>query len=160
LDERHGGGPVTLVTYAVDVDAPPEGVWVVVSNPRNLPHWDRHIVGVRGVPPGGLAQGVRYEVDLRLMGVHATIHAEVREWDQPYRAIIHLSGLLDATVTTMVEPIGAGRSRLEHLVEYRFAGGPLGNVAASSLRLVGGARFALRRGTLAQKHEIEAGTPG
>ncbi|HEX6330345.1 MAG TPA: SRPBCC family protein [Actinomycetota bacterium] len=148
---------MTVVSYAVDVDAPPERVWEVISNPANLPHWDRHIVAVRGVPDGGLAYGVRYAVDMRFMAVPATIHAEIREWDPPFRAMIHLRGVLDATVTSTVDPLGGGRSRLEHVVEYRFAGGALGNVAASSLRLVGGARFALRRGTVAQKREIETG---
>jgi carbon monoxide dehydrogenase subunit G len=157
VEQRDGGRPVTVVAYAVDLEAPPERVWQVISDPANLPHWDRHIVGVRGVPDGGLAYGVRYAVDMRFMAVHATIRAEVREWDPPFRAKIYLSGLLDATVTSTVEPIGDGRSRLEHVVEYRFGGGALGNVAASSLRLVGGARFALRRGMLAQKREIETG---
>jgi hypothetical protein len=53
-----------------------------------------------------------------------------------------------------VEPLNANRSRLEHVVEYRLRGA-LGDVAAMSLRLVGGAHFALRHGPLAQKHEIE-----
>ena len=43
------------------------------------------------------------------------------------------------------------------MVEYRFRGGPLGELVAGSLRLVGGAQFALRHGTLAQKREIESG---
>ncbi|HSJ51215.1 MAG TPA: SRPBCC family protein [Actinomycetota bacterium] len=148
---------MTTVSYSVEIDASPERVWAVIANPRNLVHWDRHIVQVRGVPESGLEHGVRYAVDLRIMAVHATVHAEVREWDPPYRAMFHLTGVLAATVTSTVDPIGGGGSRLEHVVEYRFGGGAIGNVAASSLRLVGGARFALRRGTLAQKREIEAG---
>ena len=44
---------MTIVAFAVEIDAPPERVWEVVSNPANLPHWDRHIVRVEGVPPAG-----------------------------------------------------------------------------------------------------------
>jgi hypothetical protein len=48
---------------------------------------------------------------------------------------------------------------LEHVVEYRFRGGPLGDLVSKSLRLVGGAQLALRHGTLAQKQQIESGQP-
>jgi uncharacterized protein YndB with AHSA1/START domain len=150
---------VTVVSVAVEVDAPPERVWKVISNPANLPHWNRHIVRVTGVPPGGLEQDMEYVTEMRFMGVHARVHARVLEWEPPRRSAIHLSGLLDATVRSTVEPLEGGRSRLEHVVEYRFRGGPFGDLAARSLRLVGGAQYALRHGTIAQKHEIEGG-PG
>ena len=55
--ERDGGGLVTTVAVEVEIDASPEQVWAVVSDPRNLPHWDKHIVEVVGVPPGGLSEG-------------------------------------------------------------------------------------------------------
>lgn len=147
---------MTVVSVAVEVDAPPERVWEVVSDPGNLPHWDRHIVRVRGVPAGGLRAGTSYETDMRLMAVRGHVRAEVLEWDPPRRAVISLRGILDAIVTTTIEPLGDARSRLEHVVEYRFRGGLLGDLAARSLRLVGGAQFALRHGTLAQKREIES----
>jgi uncharacterized membrane protein len=156
MDERDGGPPVTVVSVVVEVDAPAERVWSVVSNPANLPHWNRHILRVRGVPEDGLDLGVRYLTDMRFLGVHASVEAEVLEWEAGRRAKIRLSGLLDATVTSTVQPIDGGRSRLEHVVEYRFRGGPLGDLVAMSLRLVGGAHHALRHGTLAQKREIEA----
>jgi uncharacterized protein YndB with AHSA1/START domain len=155
MGERDGAG-VTTVSFAVDVDAPAERVWEVVSNPANLPHWDRHIVRVVGVPPTGLEQGVGYVAEMRFMALRARVQAEVLEWEPPRRARIRLSGVLNATVTSTVDLLAGGRSRLEHVVEYRF-GGPLGELVASSLRLVGGAHYALRRGVLAQKQEIESG---
>ena len=150
---------MTTVTVVEEVDAPPERVWEVVADPGNLPHWDRHITRVTGVPRGGLEEGVAYVTEMRFMGVRTKVRATVLEWDPPRRARIRLRGVLDATVTSTVEPLEDGRSRLEHVVDYRFRGGPLGELAATSLRLVGGAQYALRRGTLAQKDEIEAGGP-
>jgi uncharacterized protein YndB with AHSA1/START domain len=156
LGERDGDG-VTTVSVSVDVDAPLERVWAVISDPANLPHWNRHIVRVLGVPPTGLAQGVAYVTEMRFMAIHAKVRARILEWDPPRRASILLSGVLDATVTSTVDPLEGGGSRLVHEVEYRFRGGPLGELVASSLRLVGGAQYALRHGTLAQKLEIESG---
>ena len=34
---------MTTVEFSVEVEAPPERVWTVASDPRNLPHWDRHV---------------------------------------------------------------------------------------------------------------------
>jgi uncharacterized protein YndB with AHSA1/START domain len=146
---------VTVVSVDVVVEAPPERVWEVVSDPRKLSHWDKHVTAVAGIPPEGLSLGARYTSEMRFMAVHAHVDAEVLDWDPPFRSVIRLMGLIEATVTTTVEPLSRGRSLLEHVVEYHFRGGALGEFAARSLRLLGGAQLALRHGTLAQKREIE-----
>lgn len=146
---------MTEVRFAVEIDAPPKRVWEVVGDPRNLPHWERHIVDVRGVRREGLEPGDEYVTVMRFLVVRTNVRARVIEWEPPRYSEIRLTGLLDATVITTVRPIGKTRSLLEHQVRYRFRGGPLGEFAARSLRAVGGAQLALRRGTLAQKREIE-----
>ncbi|MEX2202911.1 MAG: SRPBCC family protein [Actinomycetota bacterium] len=151
---------MSVVTISVEVDAPAERVWEATSDPRNLPQWDRHIVRVEGVPATGLREGTRYVTEMRFMGVRAKIRVQVLEWDPPRRAKFQLRGVLEGTVTSTVEPLGPDRSRLEHIVDYRFKGGPIGALAARSLRMVGGARYALRHGTLAQKREIERRSRG
>lgn len=145
---------MTVTEYSVEVDASADAVWEVTSDPRNLPHWDRHIVSV-SVPPSGLDAGARYDVVMGFMGVRSTVPARVLEWEPPWRAKVHLGGLLDATVTTSIASLPFGRSLLRHEVDYRFAG-PLGRFAAASVNAVGGAEFALKRGTLAQKRQVEA----
>lgn len=155
LVERYGEAVVTRARVAVDIDAPVERVWEVVSDPRNLPRWDRHIVDVRGVPEGGLVRGSRYETQTRFMGIQAGVDAHVEEIDPPRYARIYLSGLLDAVVTTRVSPIDDHRSRLEQEVEFRFHGGTLGRLAARALQMTGGPYLALRRGVLAQKRQVE-----
>jgi len=151
---------VTTVEFDVVVDAPPGAVWEVISDPRRLPHWDRHIVRVEGVPAEGLREGIRYKTQMRFFAFRSTIDGEVLEWDPPHRTKIRLTGLLDATVTSTIEPLPGDRCLLEHVVDYRFRGGPLGELAARSLGRVGGAHLALRRGALAQKRDIEESFSG
>jgi len=146
---------MTSAEFDVVIDAPPRWVWEVISDPRNLPHWDRHIVRVDDVPEDGLREGTRYTTEMRFFAFHTTVVGDVLEWDPPRGSKIRLTGLLDATVTSTIEPLAGERSLLEHIVDYRFRGGPLGELAARSLARVGGAHLALRRGTLAQKREIE-----
>ena len=144
---------MTTVQFSVEVDASPERVWEVASDPGNLPQWDRHIIRVR-LPEGGLGPGVRYEVDMGFMAIHTTVQAEVLEWEKPWRTMIALHGLLEAVVTTSIASLPHGRSLLRHEVEYRFKG-PLGGFGATSLNMLGGAHLALKRGVLAQKRQIE-----
>lgn len=147
---------MNIVSTEVEIDAPPDEVWQVVSDPRNLAHWDRHVESVEGIPASGLSQGATYLTVMRFVTVRARVHAEVLEWQPPHLSTIRLSGLLEAVITTSVDPLPGGRSLLEHVVEYHFHGGPLGEFAAKSLKFVGGPQHALRHGTLAQKREIES----
>jgi len=155
LDVRDSEPQVTLVEFDLVVDAPPKAVWEVISDPRRLPHWDRHIVRVDGIPLDGLREGSLYTTKMRFIALRSTIDGEVLEWDPPHRSKIRLTGLLDATVTSTIEPLPGDRSLLQHVIDYHFRGGPLGEIAARSLARVGGAHLALRHGTLAQQREIE-----
>jgi uncharacterized membrane protein len=157
LVERERDDRMTVVRTAVEVDAPPKEVWAVIADPANLPHWNRHIESVEGVPKSGLSPGVTYVVVVGLMRVRARVKAEVVEWSPPSHARIRLSGPLDATVDTTVDPLPGGRSLLKHEVDYRFRGGAFGRLAARSLQVVGSAGYELRHGTMAQKRDVEAG---
>ena len=144
---------MTTAAFSVEVEAPPEIAWQVAADPRNLPHWDRHIVGV-SLPGRGLVPGATFEVTMGFMAVRARVRCEVLEWEPPWRSTIRLRGLLDATVTTAIASLPFDRCMLRHEVTYVFKG-PLGRFAAASVNAVGGSQLALRRGTLAQKREIE-----
>ena len=145
---------MTVVQFACDVDAPPDQVWKVVSDPRNLSLWDRRIVGVEGVPDGGVSRGSRYSTEVRMMGVGARIGAQVLELREPRYAKIRLRGVVDATVETTLEPLGRNRTRLRQRVDYTFGRGVVARLASEAVRRLG-APGLLRRGVLAQKLQAE-----
>jgi len=144
---------MTVVEFSVEVEAPPQAVWSITSDPANLPLWDRHVIEV-SVPHGGLGPGARYDVVMGFMGVRTTVRAEVLEWEPPWRAVIRLAGLLEAIVTTSIGSLPFERSVLRHEIDYRFRG-PLGSFGAAGVNALGGAGLALRHGVLAQKRQIE-----
>ncbi|MBI3647381.1 MAG: SRPBCC family protein [Actinobacteria bacterium] len=153
LVERQRERRVTTVEFSVEIEAPPDRVWEVTSDPGNLPHWDKHIERV-WLPSSGLGPGARYSVRMRFMTIRADVDAEVLEWEPPWLAKVRLSGLLDATVTTTIASLPFDRALLRQEAEYSFKG-PLGRFGAMSLAAVGGAHLALRHGVLSQKREIE-----
>ena len=118
---------------SVVIDAPRDAVWELVSDPRNLPKWDRHITKVVGIPPGGIDVDTEYTTVVTFMGVSAHVDAEVLEFKPPEYARIRLSGpLIRGVVTTRVTPLdGSNSCRLEQDVDYDLRGGPLGKVAST-----------------------------
>jgi carbon monoxide dehydrogenase subunit G len=145
---------MTILTMETEVDAPPEQVWEVVADPRNLTAWDRHIAAVHGVPEDGLKRGTEYDTEIRFMGIRVNVHADVIEIEPPRYSKIRLRGLVDATVETTLEPVADRRTNLRHRVDYRFRGGPLGDLGARAVRAMGGASL-LKRGVQAQKRQAE-----
>jgi uncharacterized membrane protein len=145
---------VSVVEASIDIDAPPEQVWRVVANPNNLPRWDRHVADVHDVPSGGLRTGSEYSTEIRLWGVRARARAHVVELRDGEYAKVRLRGPIDALIETWVEPRDGNRAHLRHRVEYRFPGGPLGELAGRAVGRLG-ANAILRRGVEAQKRQVE-----
>lgn len=145
---------MTTVRHWELVEASPEDVWDVVADPRNLPRWNRYIRSVHDVPDDGLQAGTRYWTQMAVLGMTFRVDAEVEEVDPPRFARVRLSGPVDATIRTWVRPAGRERSRLEHEVEYRLRGGPVGKIIARGLRMLG-APTLLKRGVRAQKRQAE-----
>jgi uncharacterized protein YndB with AHSA1/START domain len=144
---------MTTAEFSVEVDASPKRVWKVVSDPRNIPYWERHVVSVR-VPEGEFGLGSTYRVVMSFMGIRVSVRGEILAWEPPSHATIGLRGPLEATIETSVASLPRGRSVLRHEVTYRFRG-PLGGVVAAGLNALGGAQLGIRHGTLAQKRQIE-----
>ena len=147
---------MSVIEVAIDVDAPREEVWTVVSDPQNLPRWNRQIVAVEGLPDNGLREGDQYTTHVSFMGVHAKTDASVVELRRPEYAKVRLSGIVDGTVETWLESRERGKTRLRHRIDYRFKGGPLGTFAARAVSMMGAARL-LRRGAESQKAQAEQG---
>ena len=145
---------MSIVEATTEVDAPPEKVWGIVADPRNLPRWDRHITRVEGVPSGGLKTGSSYTTEVRFMGVRAKATAHVLELSECEHSKIRLRGMIDAVIETWLDPLNGNRTRLRHRVEYHFPGGSLGELAGRAVGMLGAGAI-LRRGVEAQRRQVE-----
>jgi uncharacterized protein YndB with AHSA1/START domain len=143
----------SVVEVSVDIDAVPEQVWKVVADPENLQRWDRHISVVDGAR-GELHEGDEYTTELRFMGARARAHMRVLALKPNQYSRVAMDGIVEGTVETWLEPLGTERTRLRHRVQYRFKGGPLGEVAARFVRMMGASAI-LKHGAQAQKRQAE-----
>jgi carbon monoxide dehydrogenase subunit G len=143
----------TVAQVSVDIDATPERVWKVVADPQNLERWDRHIAVVEGAR-GELREGDEYTTELRFLGARARTKMKVLVLKPNEYSKVHMSGVVDGTVETWIEPLDGDRSRLRHRVEYRFKGGPLGELAARAVQVMGAGGL-LKHGVQQQKRQVE-----
>ena len=152
LVERERRRHMSTAEFSVEIDASPERVWEVVSNPANIPHWERHVESVQ--VPDELEEDSTYSVVMSFMGVRVRVRGEILRWEPPSHATIHLRGPLDALIETSIARLPHDRSLLRHEVTYQFRG-PLGGLVAAGLTAVGGAQLGIKVGTLGQKRQIE-----
>jgi hypothetical protein len=103
---------------------------------------------------GELTEGDEYTTELRFMGARARERMKVLELKRGAYSKVHMTGILDGTVETWVEPLDGDRTRLRHRVRYRFKGGPLGELAARAVRIMGASAM-LKHGVQAQKRQVE-----
>jgi uncharacterized protein YndB with AHSA1/START domain len=144
---------MSTAEFSVEIEASPERVWEVVSDPANIPHWQRYVERVQ-VPDEGLEEDSTYSVTMSFMGVRVRVRGEILRWEPPSHATVRLRGPLEATIETSIARLPRDRSLLRHEVTYRFRG-PLGRLVAAGLNAVGGAQLGIKHGTLGQKRQIE-----
>jgi hypothetical protein len=103
----------------VDIDAPPERVWSVLTDLAAYPAWNPFITNAEGV----VAPGRRLTLTMQPVGGRAmTLRPRLVEVDEPrqvrWRGRLGLPGLMDAEHTFTLEPRGSG-TRLIQQEDFR-----------------------------------------
>jgi uncharacterized protein YndB with AHSA1/START domain len=108
----------------IDVGAPPERVWQVLSDPRCYPQWVVGAKHVRGADDRFPAPGTRFHHAVGWGPLHVKDHTQVLESAAPHRLVLRARArpLGTARVTLEVEGGGDGRSRVRMVED---AGDPL-----------------------------------
>ncbi len=129
---------MTLVTTAIEIDAPPERVWEVVLDPRRLADWVTIHRSLGEDTPARLRVGSTFEQTMNLRGAHLHVHWSVVALDPPTRAEWHGRGPAhsQASIVYALAPTDSGGTCFTYENTFKPPGGPLGAVAGRVL--VGG----------------------
>ena len=109
---------------SVDIQAPPERVYALLTDPDRLPDW---MVGLKSVATTGPLDRPGTRATLRFGGPW-TVRAEVLAAEPGVRhqsRAKEMLGFVTCTTTVDFRPVGTG-TRLEVAYDYAVAGGPLG----------------------------------
>ena len=105
----------------IEIDAPPERVWAVVSDFAAYPEWNPFIRRIGGE----LREGARLEVrieppDTRAMTFKPTVRAVEANRELRWLGRLLLPGVFDGEHSLRIEPLDSGRSRF--IQSERFTG--------------------------------------
>ena len=135
------------VTRSRVIEAPPERVWEVVSDPHHLPRWWPRTVRVEDVresegEPVGWTKLLGTESGTRVRGDYRRARADERgvfAWEQEVAGTAFERILRSATVAISVEAAEAESSRVTVAVEERLRG--LSRLGSPLMRAAAGRRL-------------------
>jgi uncharacterized protein YndB with AHSA1/START domain len=129
---------MTVVSTAIEIEAPPQRVWEVVLDPRRLGDWVTIHRRLGDDTPARLRRGSTFEQTLNLRGAHLHVEWTVADLQPPVRAEWHGRGPAHSHATILYELVETpdGGTRFTYTNEFKPPGGPLGAVAGRVL--VGG----------------------
>src|SRR5688500_395591 len=98
------------ISATLELDASPEDVWALCSNPNNFEKWLTLHVKWKGDVPAEFTQGSQATEVISMMGMPNTITWTVDEYDAPRKVAIAGTGMAGVKVgiDLAVSPEGAG----------------------------------------------------
>ena len=98
------------ISATLELDASPEDVWALCSNPHNFEKWLTLHVKWKGDVPAEFTQGSQVTEVISMMGMPNTITWTVDEYDAPRKVAISGTGMAGVKVgiDLAVSPEGAG----------------------------------------------------
>lgn len=109
------------IGHSIEIDAPPDRVWAVLSDTASYPDWNPFIRRLEGE----LREGARLEVEIeppggRAMTFKPTVTAADAGRELRWLGHLLVRGLFDGEHRFQIEDLGDGRSRLTQ--SERFSG--------------------------------------
>ena len=130
---------MTKLEKDIHIDAPPDEVYDVVTDPDRLGDWVTIQDRLEEAPNGDLKRGSRLVQQLRIAGRCFRVAWTVKEADRPSKIVWEGKGPLGTKARAVYElqPNGGGCD-FSYMNEYKLPGGPAGAAVGSALRRVSG----------------------
>ena len=81
-----------ILRDSIQINRPPEAVWRVLEDPERMSSWNPNVRAVTPISWGGRTRGFRYQITYALSGRKNELSAEIEEYQEPVRLVIHLTG--------------------------------------------------------------------
>jgi uncharacterized protein YndB with AHSA1/START domain len=126
---------VTKLEREIDIEAPPEQVYDVVTDPRCLGEWVTIQEELEEAPDGDLEAGDTLRQRMKVAGRRFRLSWTVVEADRPTRVVWEGKGPLGSKAKAVYELAsdGDGGTRFSYLNEYALPGGPAGKLAGRAI---------------------------
>ncbi len=143
------------VKSTIDLAAPPERVWEVVTDLHRLGEWVTIHRDFAEAPPAEVEQGTSFHQTLAVAGTPFTVAWTATEVEGPHRLTWQGEGPMGSTATTVYELTPSdGGTRFDYTNAFALPGGAVGDAAGDVVR--GQARREADASLARLKHLVEA----
>ena len=117
------------IKQSIDIDAPPEQVWAVLSDVERVGEWVAEHQGFPDGAPAELRTGVEYRQTVKAAGQDVDLTWTVVEHEAPTRLAFEGAGPAGASATLRyaLAPSGGG-TRMDYATSFDLPGGALGSI--------------------------------
>ncbi len=116
---------MATIHKSIDIDAPAERVFEVLTDPKRLPEYAPGLVSVEDIQQTEQHLGDSFRATYAVLGLHFPMIFTATEYEQPTRLTTRFEGGMKGTWTWMLVP-REKRTHLTTVMEYEMAGGILG----------------------------------
>jgi uncharacterized protein YndB with AHSA1/START domain len=126
---------MTKLEREIEIDAPPEAVYAVLTDPRCLGEWVTIQEELEEAPRGDLKEGDTLRQRMKVAGQRFRLHWKVIEADRPSRVVWEGKGPLGSKAKAVYElnGNGEGRTRFSYMNQYKLPGGIAGRIAGRAI---------------------------
>lgn len=116
---------MATIHKSIDIDAPAERVFAMLTDPKRLPEYVPGIVSVEDIRQTEQHLGDSFRATYAVLGLHFPMTLMATEYEPPTKLTRHFERGMQGTWTWLLEPRGKS-THLTTAMEYEMAGGILG----------------------------------
>ncbi len=116
---------MATIHKSIDIDAPAERVFAMLTDPRRLPEYAPGLISVENIRQTEQHIGDSFRATYSVLGLHFPMTFTATEYEQPTKLTTRFEGGMKGTWTWLLEPRGTS-THLTTTMEYEMAGGALG----------------------------------
>jgi carbon monoxide dehydrogenase subunit G len=131
---------MTKLEREIEIEASPDAVYDVLSDPTCLGEWVTIQEELEEAPSGDLTAGSRLRQRMKVAGQRFRLSWTVIEADRPSRIVWEGKGPMGSKAKAIYELSGDGdgRTRFSYMNEYGLPGGVAGRLAGRAIRVASG----------------------
>ncbi|MGI8968448.1 MAG: SRPBCC family protein [Chloroflexota bacterium] len=115
------------VEESIDIPAPVDRVFPVITDPRRSLEWSSSIASVRDISDDPVHEGSTWRQTAMVVGREVEMTCTITTWEPPNRGILAITGDQRGQVTTICRPDGDG-TRVTQVLDYEVPHGIAGGV--------------------------------
>ena len=113
---------MATIHKSIDIDAPAERVFEMLSDPRRLPEYAPGLISVEDIRQTEQHIGDSFRATYSVLGMHILMTFTATEYEQPTKLTTRFEGGMKGTWTWNLSPQGES-THLTTAMEYEMAGG-------------------------------------